>query len=387
MDSFPFVCPHCQRLSQVPRSFAGRKAKCPGCMTQVVAEEVSASPSPSNDETARAAGEFQLLDGARATARVPSGVPAAGTPAVGPAEQDFVPCTYCGEAIRPAARKCRHCGEYLDDALRAARRRPDSAPLPLAPRSHRLGAYLTDRALCYFPSTVLVFGGAFVNDELNAVDPLGTAGIVLGIAWFAFYTLYNWYLLASRGQTVGKRWVGLKIVRAGGWPVDFASAVVLRNWVTGFLGNPLILSVLGLLVYLLDHLLIFNRDRRCLHDLIAGTFVIRPEGPWPRPGTPLDPHRRARGTVQAVRNRWAASRPRSAAPAGRASAIPGHAPPRPHEAGLPGGVRGGEGPSGQDSGAAAGPDAAGAALPGGSAEPAPPGSEGAPRAGTDASGR
>jgi uncharacterized RDD family membrane protein YckC len=49
----------------------------------------------------------------------------------------------------------------------------------------------------------------------------------------------------------------------------FGRAVVVRNWVN-------ILLVLSFLLFygLIDVLLIFGKDRRCIHDHIAGTVVI-----------------------------------------------------------------------------------------------------------------
>ena len=62
-----------------------------------------------------------------------------------------------------------------------------------------------------------------------------------------------------------------RIVRLDGRPVGFVEAVLLRSWMFGLLGwVPRAGSFLGLA----DILFIFRRDRRCLHDLLAGTKVI-----------------------------------------------------------------------------------------------------------------
>ena len=75
-------------------------------------------------------------------------------------------------------------------------------------------------------------------------------------------------LLSSHGQTLGKRWLKIRIVRVNGEPAGFAHAVLLRIVLMG-----LINALVGI-VSLIDPLFIFREDRRCLHDLIADTTVI-----------------------------------------------------------------------------------------------------------------
>ena len=97
--------------------------------------------------------------------------------------------------------------------------------------------------------------------------------------------LYQWRLIATTGQSIGKRWMKIKIVRSDGGPVDFWSGVGLRVWplmavnfalvvATGYVGLQLGL-LLKLVPSLGDPMLIFfGKTRRTLHDRIAGTKVI-----------------------------------------------------------------------------------------------------------------
>ena len=81
----------------------------------------------------------------------------------------------------------------------------------------------------------------------------------------------QWYLIATSGQTVGKKLVGGKIIKTTGEDVNFVSGVVLRSWVPAFIGwVPFVGSIFGLV----DALFIFGADHRCIHDMIAGTKVI-----------------------------------------------------------------------------------------------------------------
>lgn len=88
----------------------------------------------------------------------------------------------------------------------------------------------------------------------------------LGIA------VYQWILISRTGQSLGKKWTGIRIEKIDGSPVTFSTGVVLRNWVPKLMGA---FPYLGMLFHLLDSLFIFREDRRCLHDHIAGTRVVK----------------------------------------------------------------------------------------------------------------
>ena len=76
----------------------------------------------------------------------------------------------------------------------------------------------------------------------------------------------------TRGQTVGKMLFKLRIVRTDGSQPDAWRLLGLRYGV-GMLTNlnPIVAMVYGLL----DCLLIFRESRKCLHDSIADTQVIK----------------------------------------------------------------------------------------------------------------
>ena len=98
---------------------------------------------------------------------------------------------------------------------------------------------------------------------------------------FVLFVAMNGYLLAKRGQTVGKWVVGTRIVYASndGLPT-LATTLGVRYGVVWLINLiPIVNNVFGLI----DALFIFRRDRRCLHDLIAGTKVINVESPASAP--------------------------------------------------------------------------------------------------------
>jgi uncharacterized RDD family membrane protein YckC len=140
---------------------------------------------------------------------------------------------------------------------------PDEARLPLAGRGDRLLAKIVDRALyfaCLMPALVVAI--------LQARNALGLA-VALGVCAIAILFIYNLMLLGDHGQTVGKRWLRIRIVRSNGSDADLGRLFGLRMavpWVIGFFLGPLFV--------LPDMLFIFGEERRCLHDMMADTIVV-----------------------------------------------------------------------------------------------------------------
>jgi uncharacterized RDD family membrane protein YckC len=80
------------------------------------------------------------------------------------------------------------------------------------------------------------------------------------------------YLVATTGQSIAKRGLRTKIVKQDGSLPGFVHGVLLRSWLTLAIG---MLPGVGSFFHLVDALMVFRADRRCLHDLIAGTIVIQ----------------------------------------------------------------------------------------------------------------
>lgn len=135
-----------------------------------------------------------------------------------------------------------------------------------AERGTRFAAKLID-GLCdivsMLPGLILLFIGASANEE--ALTFLGIGVMLLGALGMA---IYQWSGIVKSGQTVGKRAMKIKVVRQDGSPVDFLYGVVLRNWILAVAAQ--VVGAIGIV----DALLIFTEQRRCLHDMIASTDVI-----------------------------------------------------------------------------------------------------------------
>src|SRR5262245_27142120 len=71
-------------------------------------------------------------------------------------------------------------------------------------------------------------------DRMRELYVGSPAGLVWTMGGFALGAL-NWYLVATRGQTLGKIVAGTRIVRLDGTPVGFIDGVLLRY---GLFGLP-----------------------------------------------------------------------------------------------------------------------------------------------------
>jgi uncharacterized RDD family membrane protein YckC len=94
----------------------------------------------------------------------------------------------------------------------------------------------------------------------------------LGLLWAAVILTINGILAYRNGQSIAKKWLGIKDVRTDGSRVSFARIFWLRNVLNAcFSLIPLVGGFYGLI----DALFIFGSAKRCVHDYIADTIVVR----------------------------------------------------------------------------------------------------------------
>ncbi len=142
--------------------------------------------------------------------------------------------------------------------------------LELAGRGTRLGAVLID---------MLCIGGlGMVAAILVPAMSKGGGGAgaliasLLFIAGILALVIYNLVLIHRQGQTIGKRTLGIKVVRTDGSHCDLGRYIFLRILVTSLIGA---IPFVGGIINLIGILLIFRDSRKCLHDEIAGTIVVK----------------------------------------------------------------------------------------------------------------
>jgi uncharacterized RDD family membrane protein YckC len=145
-----------------------------------------------------------------------------------------------------------------------------SSDVELAGRGARLGAVMIDglvQAAVFYALAFTVF--KFLQPRADA--GLGNLAVQL-VAGLGLFVLLQGYLLATQGQTIGKKLLGLRIVRSNGERVDIGRLLGLRY----FLGWVItMIPFIGAVFVLVDALLIFRDSRKCLHDNIADTMVVK----------------------------------------------------------------------------------------------------------------
>lgn len=150
----------------------------------------------------------------------------------------------------------------------------------IAARSVRLVAALIDTFLSFvfaLPGLVMMAvhllqsGGGLPDPENLDLMALGD-GFYWMMAGLSVLTIFQMWMLTVRGQSVGKRVMGIKIVRVDDESnPGFVRVVILRSFIPGLIGG---LPKVGIFFSLADVLLIFREDRRCIHDHLADTKVI-----------------------------------------------------------------------------------------------------------------
>jgi uncharacterized RDD family membrane protein YckC len=89
---------------------------------------------------------------------------------------------------------------------------------------------------------------------------------------FVFWTAINLRFLKN-AQTIGKRALGLQVVTfAEGRPIPASKYILVRALPTHLIG---LIPVIGIYLASLDPLFIFGSTRRCFHDAVAGTKVVK----------------------------------------------------------------------------------------------------------------
>ncbi len=183
----------------------------------------------------------------------------------------LVRCRRCGQTF------CRSCvvalrGQYYcarckQEQVRDIQSGTEAGVLELASIGRRFGAQWVDGLLflvVFIPFWIVFFAGAAANrSEPNLGVGLMT---LLTIGGAALIFVYEGLMLSSRGQTVGKIAVGIKVVTPEGRDISAGQA-----W-----GRALTRQVFFSYFSILNYLpALFTKQKTAIHDLAAKTRVVR----------------------------------------------------------------------------------------------------------------
>lgn len=126
----------------------------------------------------------------------------------------------------------------------------------------RLVAYIIDAVLLGIVGAVLfsIFGISITEPDLENYDPtVNVVSFVIGLLYFALMES------SERGATVGKMAMGLRVVTSDGQRLSFMNAV-----------GRYFAKIVSAIILMIGFIMIAFTDRkRGLHDMIAGTLVIK----------------------------------------------------------------------------------------------------------------
>lgn len=141
----------------------------------------------------------------------------------------------------------------------------------LAERGTRLGAAIIDGIIglvVALPMMYLMGFHVYIMAGEQAPIGLTLSSMVMSLV---FFVLLHGYFLYQSGQTIGKKLLSIKIVNLEGNVPSLGKLLGLRYLPVMVVSS---IPLLGGIASLVDILFIFRQDRRCVHDLIAGTRVV-----------------------------------------------------------------------------------------------------------------
>jgi uncharacterized RDD family membrane protein YckC len=144
-----------------------------------------------------------------------------------------------------------------------------SPPSVLAEPGTRLIAHIVDQIALIGPIFGCMIFALMLSAGTGSRDTVLGLFVLLGVVATLGVMGYQLYLLSESGQTIGKRMLGIQIVRTDGSQATLGRIFLLRILVPAAINAGC--GAFGLI----DVLFIFAADRRCVHDHLADTKVVR----------------------------------------------------------------------------------------------------------------
>jgi uncharacterized RDD family membrane protein YckC len=140
-----------------------------------------------------------------------------------------------------------------------------------AQRWMRLVAVLLDAAIVLVPTWMM---SAVLRSAMHPYSRPSDGIKLLVLLYFMaviVYLVMQLVMLHRSGQTLGKRLMGIRIVRTDGTRAGLGRILLLRSLIPNLIAA---IPYAGGFFVLIDSLFVFAEDRRCLHDRFADTAVV-----------------------------------------------------------------------------------------------------------------
>ncbi|MEO8360076.1 MAG: RDD family protein [Vicinamibacteria bacterium] len=176
----------------------------------------------------------------------------------------------CERCSKPFCRNClivfqgkKLCGDCKNQRIRAVQSGAPEGTLQLATIGRRWGALWIDTFVIMIPLFFVLVVFIFAAGRAG-INP-GATGNLMNIGFYVVFIAYEALMVSSSGQTLGKKWLGIKVVNPDGSDVSASQA-----W--GRAAGKVLINLCFGIGYLLA---IGDKEKKTLHDRLAKTRVIR----------------------------------------------------------------------------------------------------------------
>lgn len=184
-------------------------------------------------------------------------------------------CAKCGKEVPADSKFCPTCGAEVAASTATTVKPGSTPPSPLADLGSRVVAGLIDYVIIAVIAVVIaivMFLPVFLINPYGVwmmpgfiIPHFGWFGGVFGLQfllWLVYFTFFE----GTSGQTIGKRFAHIRVVKEDGSRCDYSSALV-RNVLR-------IVDILPLLYVIGIILIVVTDKRQRLGDMLAKTIVI-----------------------------------------------------------------------------------------------------------------
>jgi len=143
----------------------------------------------------------------------------------------------------------------------------------------RLFAYFVDGLLVTFISAAIIVIPLMMIISFDESFVISSVAFVFEfIAIVLLFFLYEAYFLSSsRMATPGKRLLGIHVTDMNGNQISFSRALLRTVFKFGLavIGYIPVVGLISLVIFLNPFLIVLTEKKQAIHDLIAGTVVVR----------------------------------------------------------------------------------------------------------------
>jgi uncharacterized RDD family membrane protein YckC len=158
----------------------------------------------------------------------------------------------------------RAAGEFAPAPKPQPQPKPKVIPAPLL---NRAVAFMIDHAMLLLMTFFLRNIAALLTNVVNNPEAIGqTLMLWMLLSTIVYVAYFGYGFTEGQGQTIGKRMMGVRVIKRNGKPLGWGDAFV-RCWV-GYLLSAAPLG-LGFVWAIVDE------DKRGWHDIIADTQVVQ----------------------------------------------------------------------------------------------------------------